>query len=72
MNISSNNIPSMKNIYDSTYWNNIKKDEQSRSNELYKKSMKPYETGVVSKNSTLSFLALFDTFYLCLATCLNT
>ena len=52
MNISSNNIPSMKNIYDSTYWNNIKKDEQSRSNELYKKSMKPYETGVVSKNST--------------------
>jgi hypothetical protein len=42
----------MKNIYDSTYWNNIKKDEQSRSNELYKKSMKPYETGVVSKNST--------------------
>ena len=52
MNISSNNIPSMKNIYDSTYWNNIKEDEQSRSNDLYKKSMKPYETGVVSKNST--------------------
>jgi hypothetical protein len=42
----------MKNIYDSTYWNNIKEDEQSRSNDLYKKSMKPYETGVVSKNST--------------------
>jgi len=55
MNISSNNIPSMKNIYDSTYWNNIKKDEQSRSNELYKKSMKPYETGVVSKNSTSDY-----------------
>ena len=52
MNISSNNIPSMKNIYDSTYWNNIKEDEQSRSNDLYKKSMKPYETGVISKNST--------------------
>jgi hypothetical protein len=45
----------MKNIYDSTYWNNIKKDEQSRSNELYKKSMKPYETGVVSKNSTSDY-----------------
>jgi len=52
MNISSNNIPSMKNIYDSTYWNKIKEDEQSISNDLYKKSMKPYETGVVSKNST--------------------
>ena len=52
MNISSNNIPSMKNIYDSTYWNNIKEDEQNRSNDLYKKAMKPYETGIISKNST--------------------
>lgn len=52
MNISSNNIPSMKNIYDSTYWNNIKEDEQNRSSDLYKKAMKPYETGIISKNST--------------------
>ena len=52
MNISSNNIPSMKNIYDSTYWNNIKEDEQSRSNDLYKKAKKPYESGIISKNST--------------------
>lgn len=52
MNISSNNIPSMKNIYDSTYWNKIKEDEQSRSNDLYKKAANPYETGIISKNST--------------------
>lgn len=52
MNVSSNNIPSMKNIYNSTYWNNVKKDEQERSNNLYKKSQKPYETGIISKNAT--------------------
>ena len=52
MNVSSNNIPSMKNVYDSTYWNKIKHDEQELSNDLYKKSKKPYETGIVSKNAT--------------------
>ena len=52
MNVSSNNIPSMKNVYDSTYWNKIKHDEQELSNDLYKKSRKPYETGIVSKNAT--------------------
>ena len=52
MNVSSNNIPSMKNIYDSTYWNKIKQEEQELSNDLYKKSKKPYETGIVSKNAT--------------------
>ena len=52
MNVSSNNIPSMKNVYDSTYWNKIKHDEQELSNDLYKKSRKPCETGIVSKNAT--------------------
>jgi hypothetical protein len=52
MNVSSNNIPSMKNIYDSTYWNKIKQEEQELSNDLYRKSRKPYETGIVSKNAT--------------------
>ena len=52
MNISNNKVPSMKNIYESTYWNNVKQDEQNRSNELYKKAENPYKTGVVSKNAT--------------------
>ena len=44
-------IPSMNNIYDSTYWEKVKKDEQDRSNKMYECSKKPYETGVVSKTS---------------------
>ena len=52
MNISNNKVPSMKNIYESTYWNNVKQDEQNRGNELYKKAKTPYETRVVSKNAT--------------------
>jgi len=44
-------IPSMNNIYDSTYWEKVKKDEQNRSNKMYECSKKPYETGVVSKTS---------------------
>ena len=31
----SNDIPSMKNIYDSTYWNQVKQDEQYRSSKMY-------------------------------------
>ena len=31
----SNDIPSMKNIYDSTYWNQVKQDEQQRGNKMY-------------------------------------
>jgi hypothetical protein len=52
MNISNNKVPSMKNIYESTYWNNVKQDEKNRGNELYKKAKTPYETRVVSKNAT--------------------
>ena len=44
-------IPSMNNIYDSTYWEKVKKDEQDRSNKMYECSKKPYETCVVSKTS---------------------
>mgnify|MGYP000161789467 CR=1 FL=1 len=44
-------IPSMNNIYDSTYWEKVKKDEQNRSNKMYEYSKKPYESGVVSKTS---------------------
>ena len=44
-------IPSMNNIYDSRYWEKVKEDEQNRSNKMYEKSKKPYETGVVSKTS---------------------
>lgn len=44
----SNNQPSMKNIYDSSYFNKIKENEQSMSKDLYKKGETPYNTGIVS------------------------
>ena len=48
MELLNNDIPSMKNIYDSTYWNQVKKDEQQRGNKLYEMAKDPYNTGVIS------------------------
>jgi hypothetical protein len=47
----SNNIPSMKNIYDSTYWNQVKNDEQQRSNKMYNMA-NARNTGIVSMPAT--------------------
>jgi hypothetical protein len=47
----SNNIPSMKNIYDSTYWNQVKEDEQQRSNKMYNMAYAG-NTGIVSMPAT--------------------
>ena len=47
----SNDIPSMKNIYDSTYWNQVKQDEQYRSSKMYNMA-NAGNTGIVSMPAT--------------------
>lgn len=49
MELYPEDVPSMNNIYSSKYWNKIRADEQQRSNNMYQKSKKPFETGVISK-----------------------
>lgn len=44
----SNYQPSMKNIYDSSFFEQVRKNEQKKSDELYKMGENPYKTGVVS------------------------
>jgi hypothetical protein len=55
-----NDIPSMNNIYSSTYWEKVKKDEQKRSDKLYEKAKTPYETGIVAKPSYSDMFARID------------
>jgi hypothetical protein len=55
-----NDIPSMNNIYSSTYWEKVKKDEQKRSDKLYEKSKSPYDTGIVAKPSYSDMFARID------------
>ena len=51
MDLYSNDIPSMNNIYSSRYWDKVKEDEQERSNQLYEDAKTPYKTGIVAKPS---------------------
>ena len=51
MELNSADIPSMNNIYDSTYWEKVRNKEQSLSNDLYDKAQTPFETGYVSQPS---------------------
>lgn len=51
MDLYSNDIPSMNNIYSSRYWDKVKEDEQERSNKLYEDAKTPYKTGIVAKPS---------------------
>lgn len=46
---STNNMPSMKNMYASDYWNTVREDERNRSNKLYSEATSPFDTGVVPK-----------------------
>ena len=60
MELYSNDIPSMNNIYSSTYWEKVKADEQKRSDKLYEKAKSPYETGIVAKPSYSDMFARID------------
>jgi hypothetical protein len=60
MELYSNDIPSMNNIYSSTYWDKVKADEQKRSNKLYEKAKSPYDTGIVAKPSYSDMFARID------------
>ena len=57
---NDNDIPSMNNIYSSSYWDKVKEDEQRRSNKLYEKAKTPYETGIVAKPSYADMFARID------------
>jgi len=57
---NDNDIPSMNNIYSSTYWEKVKADEQKRSDKLYEKAKSPYETGIVAKPSYADMFARID------------
>lgn len=44
-----NETPSMKNVYKSEFWQQVRQDEQTRSDGLWKKAQTPLETGVVPR-----------------------
>ena len=56
----TNDIPSMNNIYSSSYWDKVKADEQKRSDKLYEKAKSPYETGIIAKPSYADMFARID------------
>jgi len=54
MKLNSTDIPSMNNIYESKYWDKVRNEEQSLSDDLYNKSKNPFISGVVSRPSYAS------------------
>jgi len=61
LNSNDNDIPSMNNIYSSKYWDKVKDDEQKRSDNLYKLSKTPYQTGIIAKPAYADMFAIIDT-----------
>jgi hypothetical protein len=57
---NDNDIPSMNNIYSSSYWDKVKEDEQKRSNKLYEKAKTPFETGIIAKPSYADMFARIE------------
>lgn len=47
--VNPNERPSMKNIYKSNFWQEVRQDEQSRGDRMWNKAQNPMETGVVPK-----------------------
>lgn len=56
MDLNNNDNPSMNNIYDSTYLNQVIDNEQKLSNNLYNQALNPFKSGVVSHYDTASSL----------------
>ena len=54
MELNSTDIPSMNNIYESKYWDKVRNEQQTLSDNLYKKSKNPFISGVVSRPSYAS------------------
>lgn len=50
-------VPSMKNIYSSDNWNNVRADEQRRGNNMWNKAQNPWDTGVVAKPAYASMFS---------------
>jgi len=59
-NSNDNDIPSMNNIYSSRYWEKVKEDEQKQSDNLYKLSKSPHQTGIVAKPAYADMFARID------------
>lgn len=57
MELDLADIPSMKNMYSSTYMDNVKNDEYKRAKKMYKDAQNPMITGVVPQPG---FSSLFD------------
>jgi hypothetical protein len=49
--LQGGDLPSMNNIYNSTHWNNVRKDEFEASTTLWNKSHNPLETGTISNQT---------------------
>lgn len=49
--------PSMENIYQSTYYRDVKKDELTRGNKMYNKAQNSMDTGIVSRPAFASQFA---------------
>ena len=45
--MQNNEMPSMDNIYNSKYYDNVRNYEQNLSNKFYKKAQMPFKTGVI-------------------------
>ena len=48
---------SMDNMYSSTYYRNVKKDEFLRGTQMYNKAQNPMETGIVPRPAFASMFA---------------
>ena len=52
--------PSSDNLYSSTYYTNVKKDELIRGTKMYNKAQNPMETGIVPRPSFASMFAQIE------------
>lgn len=52
-----NEMPSMKNIYKSDFWQEVRADEQQRGDRKWNKAQNPMETGVVPRPAYASMFA---------------
>jgi len=47
--VSQNDLPSMKNLYNSDYWNQVRQEEFQLGTDMWNQSQTPTETGVVPR-----------------------
>jgi len=60
MELYPEDVPSMDNVYQSKYWETVKKDEKKKATDMFIKSRNPYETGVVPRPAYASMFQNID------------